>query len=284
MGQDFGDSDIIGYEKIAGGLAPTELTKRLFLEGRQKSLFVVVLDEMNMAHVDYYLARILPAIESDAPVELPGQSASTLLPSDTFFIGTVNSFLDETTRVPLSGPVKRRANIIVMPNVLDIILGEDDRKRFAASIKSLLKRSLKSCRRRGNTGLPSILDGFRIRDLQEATDKDSRVLNNQVLGILWDICKLCASDPRTSLTMGVLQDVIEYVALSAWKSPLLALDIQVAQKIVPQLSGPADVAKKLTSYIEGLVSEESPFDAALSALAQLLQSEDPSSGMVFFAY
>jgi energy-coupling factor transporter ATP-binding protein EcfA2 len=284
IGQDFGDSDVVGYEKIAGGLAPTELTKRLFLDERPKNLYVVVLDEMNLAHVDYYFARLLPAIESDAPVELPGLNASTSLPADTYFIGTVNSYMDEPTRVPLSGPVKRRANIVVMPNVLDLLLAADDRKGFDHTVKALLKRSLKAYRQRGDAGFPSILDGFRIGDLEAATSKDSRVLTGGFLDVIWAICRICASDSRTSLTLGVLQDLVEYVALSGWTSPLTALDIQVAQKLVPQLSGPAEVAKKLAAYIEQLAGAEARFESALSALAQLLRSEDPSSGLVYFAY
>jgi hypothetical protein len=72
IGQDFTEADTIGYEKIAGGLAATKLTSDLFLSGRPRDIYVILLEEMNLAEADYYLARLLPAIESNVPIELPG--------------------------------------------------------------------------------------------------------------------------------------------------------------------------------------------------------------------
>lgn len=284
IGQDYSESDVLGYEKIAGGLAPTELTRLLFLSGRQRDLYVAVLDEMNLAHVDYYLARLLPAIESDAPVELPGSDVRYDLPPDALFVGTVNSFLEETTRVPLSGPVKRRANIIEMPNTLDLLLGDGNKQAFRDVIEGLLRQSRQRYKRRQQQGLASVLDGFRLENLDAAVGKGSQILEAAFLDVLWELSSICAGDPQTSLTLGVLQDVVEYVALAEWGDPLNALDRQIAQKIVPQLSGPADIVKKLAAYVESLQKEDVAFAEAMSALRHLLGSEDPSSGLVFYRY
>ena len=109
VGSDFSEADALGYEKISGGLAATELSRKLFLSERPRDIYVVLLDEMNLGQVDHYLARLLPAIESDAKVELPGHGSPSQFPPDAFVVGTVNSFLEESTRAPLSSPVKRRS-------------------------------------------------------------------------------------------------------------------------------------------------------------------------------
>lgn len=283
VGQDFAEPDVIGYEKISGGLSPTELSRALFLSGRPRDIYVVILDEMNLAHVDYYLARILPAIESDAPVELPGLDVKHALPPDAFFVGTVNSFVEEPTRVPLSGPVKRRSNILTMPNALDTVVSTGDRDAFEDTIRNLVRQSKNRYERR-DPSLASVLDAFRVTDLAAALDPASPLLTDGCTDVLWNICNICGRDPRTSLTLGVLQDVVEYVALSHGDGTLNALDRQIAQKIVPQLAGPSAVVSELNDYLQGLVDASTSMNESLRSLRVLLDSEDPSTGLVYFPY
>ncbi|MCK6587276.1 MAG: AAA family ATPase [Polyangiaceae bacterium] len=283
IGPDFSESDVLGYEKIAGDLAATELTRRLFLSGRPKDIYVVILDEMNLAQVDHYLARLLPAVESDAPVELPGQDGTRDLPPDTFIVGTINSFVEESTRLPLSGPVKRRANIMEMPNLLGSIVADNDRSRFETILGDLLKQTRERYRQRQKSGQASVLDAYRIANLDAALQKNSHVRAASFVDALWRICQICANAPETSLTFGVVQDVVDFAAL-AGTDALAALDLQIAQKIVPQLAGPASVAKELLGLVQSLKSPEHPFTGAATALSQLIASEDPSSGTVYFRY
>lgn len=86
----------------------------------------VVLDEMNLARVEYYLADVLSGIESRHPlvlhsssVPLEGSTGGEIpsrlnLPSNLFLIGTIN--VDETTN-PLSDKVLDRAVVIDMSAV-----------------------------------------------------------------------------------------------------------------------------------------------------------------------
>lgn len=83
----------------------------------------VVLDEMNLARVEYYLADILSSIESRHPITLHSSSvplegstggeipSRIVFPSNLFLIGTIN--IDETTN-PLSDKVLDRAVVIDM--------------------------------------------------------------------------------------------------------------------------------------------------------------------------
>lgn len=109
----------------------------------------VVLDEMNLARVEYYLADILSAIESRHPITLHSSSVplegSTggeipprlSLPSNLYLIGTIN--IDETTN-SLSDKVLDRAVVIDM--------SATDLERFFATLRARepgLAASIDSC-------------------------------------------------------------------------------------------------------------------------------------------
>lgn len=283
VSSDFSESDALGYERISGGLAPTELSRKLFLSGRLRDIYVVLLDEMNLGQVDHYLARLLPAIESDAEVELPGHGSPSTLPPDALVVGTVNSFLEETTRMPLSSPVKRRSNIMEMPNALGDIVSRNDRPKFDEACVDMLKQTKARIEKRCKDGLGSVLDHFRSERLSVALEEGSTVRSSGFGDILWGICQACANSEATSLTFGVLQDVLDYVAMSGrpWR---LALSDQMAQKIVPQLSGPATVCEELLSFIAEVDAETGDFTAAISALNALLATKDIGTGYVLFRY
>lgn len=283
VSQDFSEADVVGYEKIAGGLAATELTKRLFFGGRPRDIFMVVLDEMNLSQVDYYFARLLPAIESDAPVDLPGVEGSIMLPSDTFVVGTVNSYLEESTRLPLSGPVKRRANVMEMPNYLEGVVNTGDRHNFAKICRDLLTQTLRRIEVRNESGVVSVLDSFRRTDLSAALGMGSNILSDDFLNNIWRICEICATSQMTGLTFGVLQDVLDYIAMDTG-SVNASLDYQIAQKIVPQLNGPSAVARQLQALVAELSSEGAEFTQSERALTALLETEDLGSGMVTYMY
>lgn len=109
----------------------------------------VVLDEMNLARVEYYLADVLSGIESRHPlvlhsssVPLEGSTGGEIpsrlnLPSNLFLIGTIN--VDETTN-PLSDKVLDRAVVIDMSTV--------DLPRFFGSLLArspTLASSIEAC-------------------------------------------------------------------------------------------------------------------------------------------
>ncbi|MGV4799297.1 hypothetical protein ACSMEB_09415 [Stenotrophomonas maltophilia] len=283
VGSDFSEADALGYEKISGGLAATELSRKLFLSERPRDIYVVLLDEMNLGQIDRYLARLLPAIESDAKVELPGHGSPSQFPPDAFVVGTVNSFLEESTRAPLSSPVKRRANIIEMPNALGELVASDDRPKFDQACVDMLKQSKARVDKRARDGLGSVFDSFRSQRLTTALTPGSDVRSAAFGDLLWNICKACAGSDSTSLTFGVIQDVLDYVAMSGrpWRA---ALSEQLAQKVVPQLSGPSTVCEELLAFTAKVDAGTGDFSAATAALEALLRTKDLGTGHVLFKY
>jgi hypothetical protein len=284
IGQEQGESETIGYAKIAGGLEPTELTRELFLSDRRRDVFIIILDEMNLSQADYYLARLLPAIESDVPVELPGIEDRYELPPDSYFVGTINSFVEESTRTPLSGPVKRRANVIEMPNVLDAVVADADPAKFPAFCRSLIEQTLSRYKARATTGTPSVFDGFRIAALEQSLAAGSHVLATGPIELLRGVVKACAVDRLTSLSAGVLQDVLDFVAMAAGEDVFRAIDQQIVQKVVPQLNGPVGAAKAVLEFLAAQQDGANRFSNALRALDGLIATADPSSGLTYFRY
>jgi hypothetical protein len=77
--------------------------------------YFLILDEMNLSHVERYFSDFLSAIESGEPISLHAQTYITevpptiTLPTNLFIIGTVN--VDETTHL-FSPKVLDRANVI----------------------------------------------------------------------------------------------------------------------------------------------------------------------------
>lgn len=198
-------------------------------------------------------------------------------------VGTINSYLEEGTRLPLSGPVKRRANVIEMPNYLEEIVRNGNREGFSSICANLLRQTLVRIENRNQIGTVSILDSFRRQNLQLAIQEGSAILSEEFLDVVWRICEICASSRITGLTFGVLQDVLDYVAMANGDA-VSALDSQIAQKIVPQLSGPASVVRQLIDLMEDLGPGEDGFQQSKKALAALLASEDPGSGLVTYMY
>jgi 5-methylcytosine-specific restriction protein B len=104
---------------------PTNGALDLMLRARDDATrpYFLILDEMNLSHVERYFADMLSAIESGEPIalhsateDLPGGDDDTLhvpprlaLPKNLFIVGTVN--VDETTYM-FSPKVLDRANVI----------------------------------------------------------------------------------------------------------------------------------------------------------------------------
>ena len=104
---------------------PTNGALDLMLRTRDDSErpYFLILDEMNLSHVERYFADMLSAIESGEPIalhsaseDLPGGDGDTVrvpsrleLPKNLFIVGTVN--VDETTYM-FSPKVLDRANVI----------------------------------------------------------------------------------------------------------------------------------------------------------------------------
>lgn len=109
------------YCKPSNGVLDLILTASI----DKTSPYFLILDEMNLSHVERYFSDILSVIESGEqislhsnPTELGGIPATVSLPENLFIIGTVN--VDETTYM-FSPKVLDRANVIEFRATVDQI-------------------------------------------------------------------------------------------------------------------------------------------------------------------
>jgi 5-methylcytosine-specific restriction enzyme B len=113
-------SDLLGYKDIKGDFIKGPLTKVILEAKDNPNLpYFVLLDEMNLARVEYYFSDILSMMESRRwnhneivsstllSADIIGEDLT--LPNNLYIIGTVN--MDETTH-PFSKKVLDRANTI----------------------------------------------------------------------------------------------------------------------------------------------------------------------------
>lgn len=117
VGADWTDNTkILGYynplaEDGKGKYEKTKIVELIEEANRHKEIpYFVILDEMNLSHVERYFSDFLSHMETpDTPFELEGYTGRLDYPENMFVVGTVN--IDETTYM-FSPKVLDRANVI----------------------------------------------------------------------------------------------------------------------------------------------------------------------------
>ncbi len=235
------DRYLLGYLNTVTGEYITEPAVEFLLAALadQKRLYSLCLDEMNLAHVEYYFSQFLSAMEGDRPeerrIELLSQRAferlreqqrgqrtrlklppaQIHLPDNLLFTGTIN--VDETTQ-PISDKVIDRANTIEFFNV-----------------------NLDAIPARGNPGnaLPISNRAWQsYRATQADTSYRAQIVEmNKILG-----------QADIGLGYRVVHEIELYLANSrGLLDPHVAFDLQCKQRILPRVRG--------TEVIENMLNE-----------------------------
>ena len=248
VGKDYDKTDLLGYVGLDEIYRPSEFAQRLFnLQGgipqpsSDFKIYFIILDEMNLSQVDFYFNQILAAIENNQPVMLPN-NAKAYLPENTFIMGTINSYTYESTRNPLSGGVKRRANIINVPNPLDYIFALDSQEESLREFKETILRLVNQSTMKFEAS-SDILSIFRALNFEQ-TEK----LSQQALEMLFQLATSLSVAEESKLTLGILQDIVEYMLFSNFELTV-ALDKQIVQKILPHLTGNVDSLINFESFL-----------------------------------
>nr|PZN42472.1 MAG: hypothetical protein DIU70_05105 [Bacillota bacterium] len=194
--------------------------------------YLLILDEMNLAHVERYFADVLSGMESGEPVlpnlqrdpdghwrTIPDQPSKIPFPKNLFIVGTVN--VDETTYM-FSPKVLDRANTI----------------EFRVATEDLDPEIRKP--RKVQPGDPALVRGF----LAIATDTDWHLRNpnphrSAFVEHLRNLHRLLA-EGGFEFGHRVFYEAVRFAALLAAAGdpdPEHALDLQVMQKVLPRLHG-----------------------------------------------
>ncbi|PFQ44842.1 restriction endonuclease [Bacillus cereus] len=222
-------SDLLGYVNLQGEFQERPLIKVLEFAGANPNRpYFVVLDEMNLARVEYYFSDFLSVIESrkwkdgkivTSPV-LPESITNkhVIIPSNVYIIGTVN--MDETTH-PLSKKVLDRANTIEFNTVnldyFNFLMDVEEKEAETASNRSLETEYL---------------------HLKECFKENEDLVRN-ISNILIEINKILES-VGAQVGYRIRDEICFYMAYNEQGKLLSfdeALDYQIYQKILPRLAG-----------------------------------------------
>ncbi|MCC7177545.1 MAG: PhoH family protein [Acidobacteria bacterium] len=281
---DYDIGQFLGYENLAGEFTAGRFAREVLLSGDFNDPRLVVLDEWNLAQIDNYFAPVLSAIESHLPLRFPGRvdfssrsederkqllraqplvkDGQWALPESTFFLATCNSWVDEPdTRLPLSGPVKRRCTILTMPNVLLVRYNEKKDAGIIEVCDTLIRQEADTVRARRALGQASAFDLSREASLNtypqfSALPEEART---KLLQTLRKILDDAANGPV--FTVGILRDVL--LATIFANDPAAALGRQIADKVLHQLQGSPDI---LNSIVQ--ITKDLPNAAEIEALAK----------------
>ncbi|MBG9753568.1 restriction endonuclease [Bacillus thuringiensis] len=222
-------SDLLGYVNLQGEFQERPLIKVLEnADANPNRPYFVVLDEMNLARVEYYFSDFLSVIESrkwkdrkivTSPV-LPESITNKhiTIPSNVYIIGTVN--MDETTH-PLSKKVLDRANTIEFNtfslDYFNFLMDVEEKEAEIVSNRSLETEYL---------------------HLKECFKENEDLVRN-ISNLLIKINKILES---VGAQVGYrIRDEICFYMVYNEQGKLLsfdeALDYQIYQKILPRLAG-----------------------------------------------
>lgn len=221
-------TELLGYKDLEGEYQVgkfIEIIREARKPENQSTPYIVCLDEMNLARVEYYFSDFLSLIESREEIEGeiitdcfkgPGIEED-YIPENVYIVGTVN--MDETT-FQFSKKVLDRANTIELSEVdlsFDFDMDYDD------ELEPMLVH---------NDALKS--EYLLLKDCKEYKELAQRVIEKLIE--INDILKPCSLE----FAYRVRDEIIFYMVYNEEYELLSeeeAFDFQMLQKILPRISG-----------------------------------------------
>ena len=202
----------------------------------------LILDEMNLSHVERYFADFLSVMESKEEIPLyaegtvqNGVPARLKLPSNLFIIGTVN--IDETTNM-FSPKVLDRANTI------EFRVTQDEMKNFLGNIKDINMGTLTG---KGAGMAKSFLELAASKEFATAGITE---INEALLQFFGELKKTGAEFGYRS-AIEILRLIHQLTVLDHTLTAHQKIDIAIMQKLLPKLHGSR---RKLCPVLETLGS------------------------------
>lgn len=202
----------------------------------------LILDEMNLSHVERYFADFLSVMESKEEIPLyaegtvqNGVPARLKVPSNLFIIGTVN--IDETTNM-FSPKVLDRANTI------EFRVTKEEMKKFLGNIRDI---NMGALTRKGAGMAKSFLDMAASKEFATA---DIVTINDALVQFFGELKKTGAEFGYRSATE-ILRLIHQLTVLDKDLTTNHKIDIAIMQKLLPKLHGSR---RKLCPVLETLGS------------------------------
>lgn len=236
------DRYLLGYFNTISNDYVTEPALDFILdaEADRRNLYFFCLDEMNLAHVEYYFSQFLSAMEEEYPADRriilygrslekrlasqssrPGINRTVFLPTNLLFTGTIN--VDETTQ-PISDKVIDRANTIEF---------------FQVALDKIPDKQ----------PLPEPLDISADLWYSYTNPRPDTTYREHVIQI-----SQILNDGQLGLGYRVVREIERYLANShGLLEPDVAFDLQIKQRVLPRIRGAMpirDMLRRLQAYVE----------------------------------
>jgi energy-coupling factor transporter ATP-binding protein EcfA2 len=206
--------------------------------------YFLILDEMNLSHVERYFADFLSAMESGEAISLHddtgadwnGVSAKVKIPKNLFVIGTVN--VDETTYM-FSPKVLDRANVI------EFRVSDEEMTKFLANP---VKPDLESIAGQGAQYAQAFVAAAKQKDVPLDDE-----LKTRISGMLMEFfpqLKEAGAEFGYRTAHEICRFVYFYQQLSGNAEITEAMDAAIMQKLLPKLHGSK---KKLGPVLAALI-------------------------------
>lgn len=235
---------VMGYvNAITGKYSPTIISNLMESSSIDtEAPHILVLDEMNLSHIERYFSDVLSSLESGEPLQFG--DVEVKMKDNLFIIGTIN--MDETT-YSISPKVLDRANVLSFtPSV----------------VNDYLNGATRTVTPKGNIGyLQNCLDGTEVREMKAP----------EIFGRFMDVDPVAAKGIGDSLSeiqkcmthMGLplgyrtIDEIMRFL-YAAWtfeekgqfKNWCRYLDSQVLMKILPKVHGDSKIAQGLEELAE----------------------------------
>lgn len=200
----------------------------------------LILDEMNLSHVERYFADFLSVMESKEEIPLyaegtveNGVPAKLKVPANLFIIGTVN--IDETTNM-FSPKVLDRANTI------EFRVAQDEMNNFLNNIKDVNMDSLTG------VGMDMAKSFLEIASNKSFVTADIESINDALVQFFSELKKTGAEFGYRSATE-ILRLINQITVLDSSINTNQKIDIAIIQKLLPKLHGSR---RKLCPVLETL--------------------------------
>jgi hypothetical protein len=202
----------------------------------------LILDEMNLSHVERYFADFLSVMESKEEIPLyaegtveNGVPPRLKVPDNLFIIGTVN--IDETTNM-FSPKVLDRANTI------EFRVSQEEMKSFLGNIREINMDALTS---KGAGMAKSFLD---MAANKSFATEDTDTINTELVRFFGELKKTGAEFGYRGATE-ILRLLHQLTVLDNTLTTNQKIDIAIMQKLLPKLHGSR---RKLSPVLETLGS------------------------------
>ena len=231
------NTNIIGYYNVITEEYQSTPAYQLIKQARDdlNNPYFLILDEMNLSHVERYFADFLSAIESGEEIPLYGVDKTLKLPENLFIIGTVN--VDETTYM-FSPKVLDRANTIEFDTLeaWEYMVSDPSAEDFKGNI-SYLQSPLND----------SDISNLNIQDLKEIFTEITYNGDS-----LWDTLAMELTVFQETLKgsgfdfgFRVINEILRFMVVAwryenspaEWNNWERYFDAQIKQKILPKLHG-----------------------------------------------